>query len=592
MTSRWGFSGLVIASTAAASTSLFGILRVDGFTSEKWLYFSLVTILFLWIAAAFWLCMSGAVTLLWGRDDLGLSRPKGLDPSLRKSTAKVALLFPIRNEECGRLFAGLKAMIGCLAEHQVLDRFDVVLLSDSYGQEHLVAEQAAYLEVRTVWEAQINIFYRHRTSNAGRKSGNLAQFCRTWGGHYDYMVVLDADSLMTAETLVELTRLMDANPKAGLIQTAPQLVGRQSLFARMQQFASSVYGPLYAAGYSSIFSGDGNYWGHNAIIRVRAFAENCGLPTLPGRAPLGGEIMSHDFVEAALLRRAGWEVHMASHLDGSYEEPPPGLIEHLKRDRRWCQGNLQHMKLLFAQGLRPSSRWHLTTGIMSYLASPLWLLLLLASAVVALQQKPFVPFSFIGSHPVLSWPVSHTGALLTLFGAMLALLFVPKLVATALVLRSKQLRRAHGGTASVLLSVMVENLFSVLLAPIMMLSQTGFVLSILMGRNSGWNSQRRSEASSAWGVLVRRFLPHTVLGLLAAGVIWKVLPQYAWWLVPVLAGPVLAIPLAALTESVRVGQLMRRLGLFVAPWESGAAPLVERVHRLMGPAEGSRSTLG
>jgi membrane glycosyltransferase len=399
------------------------------------------------------------------------------------------------------------------------------------------------------------------------------------------MVVLDADSLMTAETLVELTRLMDANPKAGLIQTAPQLVGRQSLFARMQQFASSVYGPLYAAGYSSIFSGDGNYWGHNAIIRVRAFAENCGLPVLPGRAPLGGEIMSHDFVEAALLRRAGWEVHMAAHLEGSYEEPPPGLIEHLKRDRRWCQGNLQHMKLLFAQGLRPSSRWHLITGIMSYLASPLWLLLIFASAIVALQQRPFVPFSFVGSHPVLSWPVPHTGALLTLFGAMLVLLFVPKLVAAVLVLRSKQLRYAHGGTASILASVIIENLFSVLLAPIMMLSQTGFVASILMGRNSGWNSQRRGEASSAWSTLVRRFLPHTVLGLLAAGFIWKFLPQYAWWLLPVLVGPIFAIPLAALTESVRAGQLMRRLGLFVAPWEAGAVPLVERVHRLMEAAE-------
>jgi membrane glycosyltransferase len=399
------------------------------------------------------------------------------------------------------------------------------------------------------------------------------------------MVVLDADSLMTADTLVELTRLMDANPKAGLIQTAPQLVGRQSLFARMQQFASSIYGPLYAAGYSSIFAREGNYWGHNAIIRVRAFAENCGLPLLPGRAPLGGEIMSHDFVEAALLRRAGWEIHMAAHLEGSYEEPPPGLIEHLKRDRRWCQGNLQHMKLLFAQGLRPSSRWHLTTGIMSYLASPLWLLLLVVSAIVALQQRPFVPFSFVGSRPILSWPISETGALLTLFEAMLALLFVPKLVAMALVLRSQRLRNAHGGTASIVAGVIIESLFSVLLAPIMMLSQTGFVFGILMGRNAGWNSQQRSEASSAWSVLVRRFLPHTVLGLLAAGLVWRFLPQYAWWLLPVLVGPVLAIPLAALTESVRAGQLMRRFGLFGAPWEAGAVPLVQRVHRLMGTTE-------
>ena len=585
MTSRWGFAGLVIASTVAASTSLFDILRVDGFSGAKLLYFSLVTILFLWIAAAFWLCMSGAITLLWGADGMGLSPARGCDPALKKSTAKVALLFPIRNEECGRLFAGVMAMIECLAERQVLDHFDVILLSDSHGREHLHAEQAAFLELRALWEHKIDIFYRHRTSNAGRKSGNLAQFCRTWGGRYDYMVVLDADSLMTADTLIELTRLMDSNPKTGLIQTAPQLVGRQSLFARMQQFASSVYGPLYSAGYSSIFAGDGNYWGHNAIIRVRAFADNCGLPLLSGRAPLGGEIMSHDFVEAALLRRAGWEVHMASHLEGSYEEPPPGLIEHLKRDRRWCQGNLQHMKLLFAQGLRPSSRWHLTTGIMSYLASPLWLLLLVASAVVALQQAPFVPYSFVGSHPVLSWPVSHTEALLTLFGTMLALLFVPKLVGMALALRSKRIRNAHGGAASIMASVILESLFSALLAPIMMLSQTGFVASILMGRNSGWKSQRRSESNSTWDVLVVRFLPHTILGALATGLALKFLPEYAWWLLPVLAGPVLAIPLAALTESVRAGQMTMRWGLFVTPWEVGTVPLVEKVHRLMRVAD-------
>ena len=587
MTSRWGFAGLVIASTAAASTSLFDILRVDGFSGAKWLYFSLVTILFLWIAAAFWLCISGAITLLWGADGRGLSPAQGCDPALKKSTAKVALLFPIRNEESSRLFAGVMAMIECLAERQVLDHFDVILLSDSHGREHLLAEQAAFLELRALWEHKIDIFYRHRTSNAGRKSGNLAQFCRTWGGRYDYMVVLDADSLMTADTLIELTRLMDSNPKTGLIQTAPQLVGRQSLFARMQQFASSVYGPLYSAGYSAIFAGEGNYWGHNAIIRVRAFADNCGLPLLSGRAPLGGEIMSHDFVEAALLRRAGWEVHMASHLEGSYEEPPPGLIEHLKRDRRWCQGNLQHMKLLFAQGLRPSSRWHLTTGIMSYLASPLWLLLLVASAVVALQQAPFVPYSFVGSHPVLSWPVSHTGALLTLFGTMLALLFVPKLVGMALALRSKRIRNAHGGAASIMVSVILESLFSALLAPIMMLSQTGFVASILMGRNSGWKSQTRSESNSTWDVLVVRFLPHTILGALATGLVLKFLPEYAWWLLPVLAGPVLAIPLAALTESVRAGQMTMRWGLFVAPWEAGTVPLVEKVHRLMRLAESS-----
>lgn len=585
MTSRWLLAALVFASTAAAGTRMFDVLRTDGLTTSEGLFLALVTILFCWIATAFWLSVSGGIALWRRTGDPSLRLPPIADPRLRKSASRTALLFPIRNEDGARLYAGLNAMIGSLHTHGVLDRFDVVLLSDSQGRENLEAEQAGYVQLRSRWSGAANVYYRHRTSNEGRKSGNLSQFCRNWGGLYDYMVVLDADSIMTAGTLVELVRLMDENPSAGLIQSAPQLVGRESLFARIQQFASSVYGPLYAAGYSTVLAGDGNYWGHNAIIRVHAFAESCGLPVLSGHAPFGGEIMSHDFVEAALLRRAGWEVHMASHLSGSYEEPPPDIIEYLKRDRRWCQGNLQHLRILFAQGLRPTSRWHLGMGIMSYLASPLWLLLLAVSAVVALQQTPFVPFSFIGPHPVLAWPVSHTVALLALFSAMAALLFIPKLFATALVLRTEKLRRAHGGAIKVVASVLVESLFSILLAPIMMLSQSGFVLSIVMGRAAGWNTQKRSEGGGGWARLLRSFLLHTIIGVVAAFFVWKYLPQSGWWVAPLIIGPVLSIPLAGLAESVGLGLAARRFGLFISPWESGEAPLVEEVRRATRVAE-------
>jgi membrane glycosyltransferase len=578
--SRWLFAGLVAATTAAATSRLWDVLRVDGVTAGECLFLALVTILFCWIAIAFWMMVLGAFAIWRDEKQTALQIPDSSDPQLRSSGSRTALLFPVRNEETARLCAGIEAVIDSLAGHGVLDRFDIFILSDS--NEHLEGEQAAYAALAARWQSRGKLYYRHRTSNEGRKSGNIAQFCRSWGNLYDYMVVLDADSLMTAGTLVELVRLMDANPRAGLIQAPPELVGRDSLFARIQQFASSVYGPLNVAGLAMLMGGDGNYWGHNAIIRVRAFVENCGLPVLPGRAPLGGEIMSHDFVEAALLRRAGWDVHLAGHLGGSYEEPPPGLIDFLKRDRRWCQGNLQHMRIIFARGLKGASRGHLAMGVMSYLASPLWFAFLLTSVVVTFSEKPVERFSFVGTHPVLAWPVSHAVEMIALFSAMAVMLFAPKALALLLVLRDRQRRRAHGGAFAVTLSVVIEAVFSALLAPIVMLSETGFVVSILLGKAGGWRSQQRNESGFAWLDTIRTFLPHTLAGAASAAFAWFYLPAIFWWMSPIFAGLVLAIPLTALAGSAALGRGTRALALFVAPWERGEVPIVERVRAAVG----------
>src|SRR6201999_2471868 len=203
---------------------------------------------------------------------------------------------------------------------------------------------------------------------------------------------------------------------------------------RMQQFASSVYGPVFSAGLAWLQGPDGNYWGHNAIMRVRAFMAHGGLPRLPGKPPFGGEIMSHDFVEAALLVRAGWQVWMAPDLGGSFEAPPPSIVDHLKRDRRWCQGNLQHLRILFAQGLKMPSRLHLAMGIMSYLSSPLWLLLLIVSGIDMLRFRPHAAATYTdtwigGIQPSLSLAVSHTPDLLPLVLATAVVLYAPKLLA-------------------------------------------------------------------------------------------------------------------------------------------------------------------
>jgi membrane glycosyltransferase len=579
MALRWLFLGLVLTTTASATTRLWDVLRVDGITRTETVYLVLVAILFIWISASFWLASIGAYGKWRGLSDDTLVKPKEKDSALRASASRTAILFPARNEDANRLFAGIAAVSESIRESGVADRFDVFILSDSNSADNVTSEIEGWRRLRQV--CGVNLYYRHRSDNTGRKSGNIAEFCQNWGSLYDYMVVLDADSLMTGETLVALVRLMDVNPRSALIQVAPQLVGRDSLFARIQQFASSVYGPIYAAGLALLQGPGGNYWGHNAIIRVQPFMQNCGLPKLPGRAPLGGEIMSHDFVEAALLRRAGWRLHLVTDLDGSYEEPPPTLVDHLIRDRRWCQGNMQHIRLIFAQGFRTESRGHLASGVMSYLSSPLWLAMLVASVLILVKQEHVAPVTYLGAYPILAWQVSHTFDFLALIAAVVVLLYGPKLFALLLLLRDPERRKSHGGGWNATLSVILESVFSTMLAPIAMLSQSAFVVRIMLGEARGWGGQQRDEHRLRIRTIVRAFGLHTVLAISVGLLIYRFLPDSFEWFIPLLVGPALAIPLVKLTSSSRAGRWALRRGIFVTPSELGCIPIVNRVRTTM-----------
>ena len=310
-------------------------------------------------------------------------------------TPRVAIIIPVYNEPVDRVFAGIRAIFDSVMRTSQGDAFDFFILSDSNHPEQWVIEEAAWLNLLRDPGAQDRVFYRRRPDNIAKKSGNVADFCRTWGDHYRYMIVLDADSIMCGETLAELYLRMESNPRVALIQTAPGLVNGESLFGRMQQFANRLYGPVFMEGLGYWSQCGGNFWGHNAIIRLRPFMEQCDLPELPGRKPFGGHILSHDFVEAGLLRRAGWEVWLAPNLGGSYEEGHQGIIESAQRDRRWCQGNLQHSLLLFARQLRGKTRVHLANGILGYVASPLWLLFM---AIALWRAYLHGPDSFIPDH--------------------------------------------------------------------------------------------------------------------------------------------------------------------------------------------------
>lgn len=579
---RWLFLFLVIVSTTAAVVKLYQVLRIDGIDFLETLFLILFGILFGWITISFWMAVFGAFARLTGAKLLPLTE------SVAPSSSRTAILMPIYNEDVARVFSGVQAIFDSVA---ATGGFDFFILSDSTDPANWIGEEVAWQTLRASLEPEARVFYRHRHRNIGRKSGNIQDFCENWGSHYDYMVVLDADSLMSGETLTALVQLMDANPRAALIQAPATLVGRSTLFARIQQFGSSAYGPTYNAGLAWLQGAQGNYWGHNAIIRVRAFQQHGGLPKLPGKPPFGGEIMSHDFVEAAFLQRAGWEVWMAPDLTGSYEEPPPTIYDHLKRDRRWAQGNLQHSRVLLAQGLKLPSRLHLAMGIMSYMASPLWLLLLVVSALEMFVPRGIAPFTYAGRHPELALSVSQATPLLQLVTATLVLLYAPKLLALMVLLAQPDAVKNHGGTWNILRSMVLESIFATLFAPVVMLVHSWFIFNIVVGRATGWGTQTRDDRALPFWLVFREYWPHTLIGMLAALALYRYAPNSLGWFVPLLLGLILTIPLVQISSSLKLGAALAHDDLFLVPSETQTIAVLKRAHQLLERRESARQTM-
>lgn len=369
-------------------------------------------------------------------------------------------------------------------------------------------------------------------------------------------------------------RIYKAIPDAGIIQTVPIPVGQQTMFGRFVQFSSGLYSSMLVTGLCFWQQGEANYWGHNAIIRIAPFMKHCGLPVLPGHPPLGGEILSHDFVEAALMRRGTWHVYLLPDLEGSYEGVPGNILDFAKRDRRWAQGNLQHLKLLGVRGLHPLSRLHFLFGALAYVSSLIWLRLLALSTAAALGHALW-PHDFFGPGYQLfpDWPIGKTDEIVSLLVVTLTLLVLPKVAGVLLCLLDRRRRSAFGGTGRILASVLMEIIFSILIAPMMMLFHTYFVVTILGGRTVSWNPQIRDDRSIGIHETARYLLLLTLIGVVWGALTSCVAPQFFWWLTPVLIGLGLAIPLVIWSSCVSVGRMLGRLGLFFTPEE--LAPPVE-----------------
>src|ERR1700754_571416 len=462
------FFGLTFLTSTFLTGLMWDILRANGFTVLEKIGLGLFFILITWITGAFWTAAIGFVVLLRGRDKAVIHSDEVNGHQL---VGRTAVCMPIYNEDTQRVFAGLDTIWSSLKAEAQQGMFDMFILSDTRKPEIGAAEEIAWRAFVERRGGKGRIFYRRREQNIGRKAGNIADFVRSWGGAYDYAVVLDADSIMTGKSLVKLAGLMDKHPEAGIMQALPMPAGRETLFARLIQFAARLNSNMLANGLVYWQLGEGNYWGHNAILRLRQFAEFCDLPKLPGKPPFGGEILSHDFVEAAFMRRAGYQVWLAADVTGSWEEVPSNTIDYAARDRRWAQGNMQHLGLLPMRGLHWLSRIHLITGVLSYASSPIWLVVLMLSSVIAcIEALQGYQYFEPGTYSLFpSWPESRATEIVALLSITLTILLMPKVLGATLALVNKDLRRGHGGAFKLICSVLLEQVFSTLQAPAMMI---------------------------------------------------------------------------------------------------------------------------
>ncbi len=572
---RRGLLGtLVVVPTFVASGFMAALLPSQGGAPLELAITLLFGALFAWISIGFWTALMGFLVLLRG-DRFQVTRSaEAVLPA--DSSSRTAIVVPICDEPVDRVFAGLRAVQASLARAGAARAFDFFVLSDTTDPSLWVQEEAAWASWCRDVDGFGRIFYRRRKVRLKRKSGNVADFCRRWGRSYAYMVMLDADSLMQGDSLVRLVAMMEKNPQVAVIQTAPSAVRRRSLFGRALQFSSRLYGPMFSAGLHYWQLGDGQYWGHNAILRVAPFMEHCALPRLSGEPPFGGEILSHDFVEAALLGRAGFTLWLAYDLGGSYEEVPATLLEEMRRDRRWCQGNLQHLRLLFREGFFSAHRALFLNGALSYISALIWLSFLVFSTLAAVLAKVQPPDYFPSGEALFpDWPIWRPGWAVGLAATTAVVLFLPKLLSIALVLVSRR-ARSFGGVLPLLASAVLETLFSTLLAPVRMAFHSRFVLTNLLGREVAWVSGQREDRETSWRAAFAKHGADTLVGALWGVTVAWLNPDYLWWLLPIVGALVLSVPFSVLASRVSLGESARRRGLFAIPEELAPPPeLVE-----------------
>lgn len=564
----WLFSLLVLAISAYGMWIMFDILNSNGMTPLEYALLALFSITFTWIVTAFCSGCMGFILQLFRIDPLTLTRQKAIEIDQQAlSKTRTAVVMPIYNEDTQRVIAGFEVSLRSLIKTGQFAHFDFYLLSDTQDKEIANNELKAWHALtERLGDFAKQTFYRRREDNKHRKVGNLTDFCERWGSKYEHMIVLDADSIMTGQCMLELTSSMINNPQAGLIQTIPIPVRQDTFFGRFLQFASVLYSPMLATGSAFWQTNHANYWGHNAVIRVKAFIDCCGLPVLKGNAPFGGEILSHDFVEASLLHRSGWDVLLLSDIQGSYEEVPSNILDYAIRDRRWVQGNIQHLGLLPASGLKIISKLHFLLGATAYISSLIWLSMLVLSTIDAVTRALNSNVYFNQAYQLFpTWQIAKTELINSLLFVTIVLLLLPKLmgIIVTLIHRNKQ----FGGSFKLILGSIIETVFAIIIAPLMMVFHSYFVVCVFLGKKVTWDAQPRSGRMVPWQEAIGYTLLSTLIALAWGGIAYYFTPVFFWWLSPILVGLILAAPIVRYSSSIGLGVKLRKMGIFICPSE-------------------------
>jgi membrane glycosyltransferase len=505
-----------------------------------------------WTVVGFWNSLAGLWLLHFHKDPMGAVAPYASAGDLATPiTIKTAIFMTLRNEDPARAIRRLRIVKESVDATGEGAAFSYFVLSDTNRPEVAAAEEAAIAAWKAADPDAARITYRRRTDNKGYKAGNVRDFCERWGSDYELMLPLDADSVMSGPAIVRLVRMMQAHPKIGILQSLVVGMPSSSAFARIFQFGMRHGMRSYTMGQAWWVGDCGPFWGHNAVVRIKPFVEDCDLPLLPGQPPLGGHVLSHDQVEATLMRRAGYEVRVLPTENGSWEENPPTMLDFAQRDVRWCQGNMQYIKLLDLPGLYAMSRFQLVWAVLMFIGIPAWTLMIALLPLAAWEGKA------IASYP--------TGLAIFLYVLFFVMYLMPKIAGLIDAVLTKGGVARYGGPVRFAASTVLELVFSFLQGAISTIRTTIFMIGLAFGKSVVWGGQSRDAYGISWATAVRNLWPQTLFGVIVCGLLWLIEPAVFWWSLPLTAGYLVAIPFAVLTASPALGRWFQRVGLAGIP---------------------------